>query len=203
MDLQLCRIWEGLSNRGRTQFGLLKQQELSADNYECQTCLLMSCLPVPCSRLRLCFQEPLTASDSLSLCAISCVPTTLGVFISSFLPFPCHSAQLLHADVDRPDLRTMGLRLPNRLYCGISLHFSLCPCRRFFQTAHFYVEESSSPRVVANENIPVIPIPGKLHFLHCIRIFMYVMFKYPRFYVKVCCCRFIDDSQPRLLLTVS
>uniref|UniRef100_A0A674PIS2 protein-tyrosine-phosphatase n=1 Tax=Takifugu rubripes TaxID=31033 RepID=A0A674PIS2_TAKRU len=32
---------------------------------------------------------------------------------------------------------------------------------RFFQTAHFYVEESSSPRVVANENIPVIPIPGK------------------------------------------
>lgn len=42
------------------------------------------------------------------------------------------------------------------------------PClrRRFFQTAHFYVEESSSPRVVANENIPVIPIPGTatVHF---------------------------------------
>lgn len=43
----------------------------------------------------------------------------------------------------------------------------LCVCRRFFQTAHFYVEESSSPRVVANENIPVIPIPGEalVHFL--------------------------------------
>uniref|UniRef100_A0A674NRF5 protein-tyrosine-phosphatase n=1 Tax=Takifugu rubripes TaxID=31033 RepID=A0A674NRF5_TAKRU len=32
----------------------------------------------------------------------------------------------------------------------------------FFQTAHFYVEESSSPRVVANENIPVIPIPDDM-----------------------------------------
>uniref|UniRef100_A0A8C4HU43 Receptor-type tyrosine-protein phosphatase gamma n=1 Tax=Dicentrarchus labrax TaxID=13489 RepID=A0A8C4HU43_DICLA len=49
-----------------------------------------------------------------------------------------------------------------RHYCGISLYLSLCPCRRFFQTAHFYVEESSSPRVVANENIPVIPIPDDM-----------------------------------------
>uniref|UniRef100_A0A673AAJ4 Receptor-type tyrosine-protein phosphatase gamma n=1 Tax=Sphaeramia orbicularis TaxID=375764 RepID=A0A673AAJ4_9TELE len=31
-----------------------------------------------------------------------------------------------------------------------------------FSTAHFYVEESSSPRVVANENIPVIPIPDDM-----------------------------------------
>uniref|UniRef100_A0A4W6D8D6 protein-tyrosine-phosphatase n=1 Tax=Lates calcarifer TaxID=8187 RepID=A0A4W6D8D6_LATCA len=44
------------------------------------------------------------------------------------------------------------------LYCSLSL----CPGRRFFQTAHFYVEESSSPRVVANENIPVIPIPDDM-----------------------------------------
>uniref|UniRef100_A0A8C4NTW5 protein-tyrosine-phosphatase n=1 Tax=Dicentrarchus labrax TaxID=13489 RepID=A0A8C4NTW5_DICLA len=58
----------------------------------------MSCLPVPCSQLRLCFQKSLTTTDSL----------------------------------------------------------------RFFQTAHFYVEESSSPRVVANENIPVIPIPDDM-----------------------------------------
>ncbi|MEQ2164916.1 hypothetical protein GOODEAATRI_011723, partial [Goodea atripinnis] len=33
---------------------------------------------------------------------------------------------------------------------------------RFFQTAHFYVEESSSPRVVANETIPIIPIPDDM-----------------------------------------
>ncbi|XP_062842418.1 receptor-type tyrosine-protein phosphatase gamma isoform X2 [Trichomycterus rosablanca] len=33
---------------------------------------------------------------------------------------------------------------------------------RCFQTAHFYVEDSGSPRVVPNENIPVIPIPDDM-----------------------------------------
>ncbi|KAJ8258573.1 hypothetical protein COCON_G00175850 [Conger conger] len=34
--------------------------------------------------------------------------------------------------------------------------------RRCFQTAHFYVEDSSSPRVVPNESIPIIPIPDDM-----------------------------------------
>uniref|UniRef100_A0A671WWR2 protein-tyrosine-phosphatase n=1 Tax=Sparus aurata TaxID=8175 RepID=A0A671WWR2_SPAAU len=42
------------------------------------------------------------------------------------------------------------------LKCNLSISLFV---RRCFQTAHFYVEDSSSPRVVPNETIPVIPIP--------------------------------------------
>lgn len=48
------------------------------------------------------------------------------------------------------------------LLCLIMLLIVMVYWRRFFQTAHFYVEESSSPRVVANESIPVIPIPDDM-----------------------------------------
>ncbi|XP_069499852.1 receptor-type tyrosine-protein phosphatase gamma isoform X2 [Ambystoma mexicanum] len=46
--------------------------------------------------------------------------------------------------------------------CLILLIAVLVYWRKCFQTAHFYVDDSSSPRVVPNESIPITPIPDEM-----------------------------------------
>uniref|UniRef100_A0A671WYN6 protein-tyrosine-phosphatase n=1 Tax=Sparus aurata TaxID=8175 RepID=A0A671WYN6_SPAAU len=63
-----------------------------------------------------------------------------------------------------PDMAARHSGVCNSLYkrplkCNLSISLFV---RRCFQTAHFYVEDSSSPRVVPNETIPVIPIPDDM-----------------------------------------
>lgn len=86
-------------------------------------------------------------------------------------PFSVHTDRTVLSNVTRtphPGIGRMVWIVPLvvvsalTLLCLIMLLIVMVYWRRFFQTAHFYVEESSSPRVVANENIPIIPIPDDM-----------------------------------------
>ncbi|XP_030274986.1 receptor-type tyrosine-protein phosphatase gamma [Sparus aurata] len=112
-------------------------------------------------------QEPRNDSAEMQITQSS----TLAPKINSLWPFSVHTDRTVLSNVTRiphPGMGRMVWIVPLvvvsalTLLCLIMLLIVMVYWRRFFQTAHFYVEESSSPRVVANENIPVIPIPDDM-----------------------------------------
>ncbi|XP_030585330.1 receptor-type tyrosine-protein phosphatase gamma-like isoform X2 [Archocentrus centrarchus] len=99
-------------------------------------------------------------------------------------PFSVHTDRTTVSNVTRTSHPGMGRMVwivplvvvsALTLLCLIMLLTVMVYWRRFFQTAHFYVEESSSPRVVANENIPVIPIPDDMEAIPVKQFIKHIM----------------------------
>ncbi|XP_022602403.1 receptor-type tyrosine-protein phosphatase gamma-like [Seriola dumerili] len=116
-------------------------------------------------------QEPRNVSAEMQIPQSSTLSPKSGSDGRSLWPFSVHTDRTTLSNVTRsppPGMGRMVWIVPLvvvsalTLLCLIMLLIVMVYWRRFFQTAHFYVEESSSPRVVANENIPVIPIPDDM-----------------------------------------
>ncbi|KAM9408479.1 receptor-type tyrosine-protein phosphatase gamma [Pholidichthys leucotaenia] len=129
-------------------------------------------------------QEPHNDSTEMQIPPSSTLSTKISSDDKRVWPFSVHTDRAIVSNVTRtahPGMGRMVWIVPLvvvsalTLLCLIMLLIvmvywrmtSICSLlcmkyRRFFQTAHFYVEESSSPRVVASENIPVIPIPDDM-----------------------------------------
>ncbi|XP_061583273.1 receptor-type tyrosine-protein phosphatase gamma isoform X1 [Cololabis saira] len=129
-------------------------------------------------------QEPRNDSAEMQIPQSSTLSTKIDGDGAPVLPFSVHTDPTSLSNVTRspqPGIGRMVWIVPLvvvsalTLLCLIMLLIvmvywrmtSICSLlcskyRRFFQTAHFYVDESSSPRVVANENIPIIPIPDDM-----------------------------------------
>ncbi|XP_061583277.1 receptor-type tyrosine-protein phosphatase gamma isoform X4 [Cololabis saira] len=100
-------------------------------------------------------QEPRNDSAEMQIPQSSTLSTKIDGDGAPVLPFSVHTGRMVWIV---PLVVVSALTL----LCLIMLLIVMVYWRRFFQTAHFYVDESSSPRVVANENIPIIPIPDDM-----------------------------------------
>ncbi|CAK6974222.1 receptor-type tyrosine-protein phosphatase gamma [Scomber scombrus] len=116
-------------------------------------------------------QEPRNDSAEMQIPQSSTLSPKISNDGKSLWPFSVHTDRTILSNVTRtphPGMGRMVWIVPLvvvsalTLLCLIMLLIVMVYWRRFFQTAHFYVEESSSPRVVANENIPFIPIPDDM-----------------------------------------
>nr|XP_019957170.1 PREDICTED: receptor-type tyrosine-protein phosphatase gamma-like [Paralichthys olivaceus] len=116
-------------------------------------------------------QEPRNDSAEMQIPQSSTLSPKISSDGKNLWPFSVHTDKTTLSNVTRspnPGMGRMVWIVPLvvvsalTLLCLIMLLIVMVYWRRFFQTAHFYVEESSSPRVVANESIPVIPIPDDM-----------------------------------------
>nr|XP_057946981.1 receptor-type tyrosine-protein phosphatase gamma [Doryrhamphus excisus] len=116
-------------------------------------------------------QEPRNDSAEMQIPQSSTLAPKISSDGKSLWPFSIHTERTTLSNVTRtphPGMGRMVWIVPLvvvsalTLLCLIMLLIVMVYWRRFFQTAHFYVEESSSPRVVANESIPFIPIPDDM-----------------------------------------
>ncbi|XP_061731188.1 receptor-type tyrosine-protein phosphatase gamma-like [Nerophis ophidion] len=116
-------------------------------------------------------QQPHNHSSDMQIPQSSTLAPKISSDGKSLWPFSIHTERTNLSNVTRtshPGMGRMVWMVPLvvvsalTLLCLIMLLVVMVYWRRFFQTAHFYVEESSSPRVVANESIPFIPIPDDM-----------------------------------------
>ncbi|XP_060925456.1 receptor-type tyrosine-protein phosphatase gamma [Limanda limanda] len=116
-------------------------------------------------------QEPRNDSAEMQIPQSSTLSPKISSDGKNLWPFSVHTDRTTLSNVTRSPTPGMGRMVwivplvvvsALTLLCLIMLLIVMVYWRRFFQTAHFYVEESSSPRVVANESIPIIPIPDDM-----------------------------------------
>uniref|UniRef100_A0A8C9VQG8 Receptor-type tyrosine-protein phosphatase gamma n=1 Tax=Scleropages formosus TaxID=113540 RepID=A0A8C9VQG8_SCLFO len=112
--------------------------------------------------------------NPLCVCVCVCVCVGVCVYVSlaerngvSHMRPPVHGSSKMEwiiplVVVSALTFLCLILLLAVLVYWRSPLSSPRCVPRRCFQTAHFYVEDSSSPRVVPNDSFPVIAIPDDM-----------------------------------------